>query len=154
MIAGTGIRKIGMATAALLVIVSAGARSRAQSQSASPTGEVSKLRILYVGHPGSDREKDFVQFLGQHFETVKTADLGALDRKPFTDKDAEGVDVTIFDYDGDGFKAPRPKLQPRFVQDEFRNAHAADDQWFTRPLITVGVVGGLVSDCGLKIGYS
>jgi hypothetical protein len=112
------------------------------------------LKILYAGHPGSDREKEFVQFLGQHFETVKTADLSAFHRKPFTNKDAEGFDVTILDYDGDGFQAPRPVIQPRFPEDESRNPRPADDRWFTRPLITVGVVGGLISDCGLKTGYS
>jgi hypothetical protein len=135
MIASTGTRRIGMvsATAALLMILLAGTRSHAQAQSAPAAAEMGKLRLLYVGHPGSDREKDFVQFLGAHFATVKTGDLSA-----FKEKDAEGYDVTILDYDGDGFKAPHPRISPGF----------------SKPLVTVGVAGGLMCDrCGLKTGY-
>ncbi len=154
MIALARIRKVGIEVAPLLVVLLAGTWGHAQPQSAPAAGEASRLRILYVGHPGSEREKDFVQFLGQHFETVKTGDLSAFHRKPFTNKDAEGFDVTILDYDGDGFEAPRPMLRPRFPEDESRNPRPPDDRWFTRPLITVGVVGGRISDCGLKTAYS
>jgi hypothetical protein len=115
MIALTRIQKIGVVSAALLVILLAGTWSRAQSQSAPAIAEVSKLRILYAGHPGSDREKDFVQFLGPHFSTVKTADLST-----FTENDAKDFDVTILDYDGT-------------VQ-----APCEDFAAFSRPLITVG----------------
>jgi len=135
MIASAGIRRIGVASvmAALLVVLLAGTRSHAQAQSSPAVAEMGKLRLLYVGHPGSDREKDFAQFLGQHFATVKTGDL-----KAFTDKDADGFDVTILDYDGDGFKAPRPKVS----------------LGFSHPLVTVGVAGGLMcSQWGLKTGY-
>jgi hypothetical protein len=128
MIASAGVKRIGIACAMAVLLVSAG--SQAQSPSA---GEISKLRILYAGHPGSDREKDFVQFLGQHFATVKTGDLSA-----FREKDAEGFDVAILDYDGDGFKAPRPMVSAGF----------------SKPLITLGVAGGLMCDrWGLKTGY-
>jgi len=133
MVAWPRIRKIGVVAAALLLVLLAGTWSPAPSQSVPVADEVSKLRILYVGHPGSEREKDFVQFLGQHFETVKTADLSA-----FKDKDAGGFDVTILDYDWDGFKAPHARISPQF----------------SRPLITVGVAGGLMCDrWGLKTGY-
>ncbi len=91
------------------------------------------LHILYAGHPGSERERDFVRFLAKHFGTVKTGDL-----KAFKERDAQGFDVTILDYDGDGFKAPRLALT----------------RGFSRPVITVGVVGALI--CGslnLKTGY-
>ena len=149
MIALTGIRRIGVAATALLVVLLAGTWSWAQSQSAAPTGEVSKLRILYAGRPGSDREKDFVQFLGQHFETVKTADLRA-----FTNHDAEDSDVAILDYDGDGFEAPRPKIMPRFLNEGPKDSASPARPWCTRPVITVGVVGGMMSlDWGLKTGY-
>lgn len=97
------------------------------------TDAAEALRILYAGHPGSARERDFVGFLAKHFGTVKTGDL-----KTFKAGDAQGFDVTILDYDGDGFKAPRPALP----------------QGFSRPVITVGVVGGFI--CGslnLKTGY-
>jgi hypothetical protein len=107
-----------------------------------------------VGHPGSEREKDFVQFLGRHFETVKTADLGAFVGKSFADKDMEGFDVALLDYDGDGFKAPRARVAPRFPGDVSRVPRALEGSWLTRPLITVGVTGGLIaSQGGLKTGY-
>jgi hypothetical protein len=154
MIALTGIRKMGVVATALLIVVLAGTWTWAQSQSAPAADEVSKLRILYVGHPGSEREKDFVQFLGQHFETVKTADLSAFAGKPFADKDMAGFDVAILDYDGDGFKAPRARIVPRFPEDASRGLRALEGSWLTRPLITVGVTGGLIaSQAGLKTGY-
>lgn len=131
MIASVVARRIGVVWATVTLL--AGAGSSAQSPSTPVAPELGKLRILYAGHPDSDREKEFVQFLGQHFATVKTADLTA-----FKEKDAEGFDVTILDYDGDGFKAPRPMISPEF----------------SRPLITVGVPGGLMCDrWGLKTGY-
>src|SRR4051794_35034881 len=52
------------------------------------------LTILYAGHPGTDREKDFAGFLEKHFRKV---DRVALDR--FTDAQAEGHDVVVFDWD-------------------------------------------------------
>jgi hypothetical protein len=92
-----------------------------------------ELRILYAGHPGSEREKDFADFLRQYFATVETGDLA-----PFDGSQSEGFDVTILDYDGDGFKAPRPRLA----------------EGFSRPLLTVGVPGGLMcSQWRLKTGY-
>lgn len=152
MIAARGIRKTGLASAALLLMLLVAAWG-AQSPSA-PGAEKSKLRLLYVGHPGSDREKEFVQFLGQHFETVKTADLAAFDRKVFADKDMEGSDVAILDYDGDGFKAPRPMLAPRFLDNGSGGRPFPEGSWLTRPVITVGVAGGLMaSQAGLKTGY-
>jgi hypothetical protein len=154
MIGSAEIRRIGVAAAALLVLLLAGAGSHAQSASAPPAAEVSKLRILFVGHPGSEREKDFVQFLGQHFEIVKTADLNAFAQAGFKDQDAEGFDVTILDYDGDGFKAPRPRIVPRFLDFDVRSSPSLAGRWFSRPLITVGVAGGLMcSQWGLKTGY-
>lgn len=95
--------------------------------------EETDLRILYVGNPGSSREQDFVQFLEKHFKEVKTGDL-----KSFTGNQSTGFDVTILDYDGDGFKAPHPKL----------------NRQYTRPTITVGVVGAFIGDSlNLKTGY-
>jgi len=91
------------------------------------------LRILYVGHPDSAREKDFVSFLTKQFKAVETADL-----KDFNEGQTDGFDVTILDYDGDGFKSPRPNIS--------RN--------FSRPMFTVGVSGALMSRrWNLKTGY-
>jgi hypothetical protein len=156
MVAATEIRKIGIVsvTTVLLIVALAGIEGRAQSSSAPADTQVSKLRILYAGHPGSDREKDFVRFLGQHFETVKTVDLGAFAKTGFKDKDAEGFDVTIFDYDGDGFKAPQPPVLPRFLDEAAKDSPSMVGLRFTRPLITVGVAGGLMcSRWSLKTGY-
>lgn len=91
------------------------------------------LRVLYAGRPNSGRGKDFVKFLAQHFDTVETGDL-----RKFTDPDAEGFDVTILDYDGDGFKAPRPSIS----------------RDFSRPVMTLGVPGARICDSlDLKTGY-
>ena len=91
------------------------------------------LKVLYVGHPDSDREKDFVSFLKQYFKDVKTGDL-----KEFKEEQTKGYDVIILDYDGEIFKSPRPKMS----------------RTYNRPTVTVGVPGALI--CGsnsLKTGY-
>ena len=91
------------------------------------------LRILYAGHPGSEREKEFIQFLTNHFSKAETGDLAT-----FQEIQAENFDVIILDYDGEGFKAPRPQLSSEYV----------------RPTVTVGVAGALIcSNLSLKTGY-
>ena len=94
------------------------------------------MRVLYAGHPDSAREKDFVEFLGKYFTQVQAGDLAT-----FSDKSANGFDVAILDYDGDGVEAlhaPRPKLSQNY-------AHAT---------VTVGVAGGLIGNqLRLKTGY-
>jgi hypothetical protein len=98
-----------------------------------PGGNKIALRILYAGHTGSARERDFVKFLGEIFSTVSTTDLAR-----FTPANAEGADVVLMDYDGDGFKAPRPRL----------------DEGYARATVTIGVVGAFIgSDLRLKTGY-
>ena len=91
------------------------------------------LRILYAGHPGSAREQDFVTFLRDYFRIVHTGDLATF--KPL---DAKEFDVVIFDYDGDGFEAPKPSLPKSY----------------RRATVTVGVVGAFICGrVGLKTGY-
>ena len=91
------------------------------------------LKILYAGRPGSDREKDFVAFLQQHFDTVRTGNLRA-----FTEADTQGFDVTLLDWD---WNEPRPYC-PRLSAN------------FARPIITLGVPGGVIcSQWNLKTGY-
>ena len=138
----------------LVVVLNSGCKQEGElTESAAPgpetgmaevSAEVSKetvehgndkidLKILYAGHPGSEREKALVTFLGEHFKDVQTCDL-----KDFKEDQAEGFAVTVMDYDGDGFKAPRP--------------HLSRD--FSRPVMTVGVAGAFI--CGnlnLKMGY-
>ena len=91
------------------------------------------LKILYAGHSGSSRETALVTFLREHFAEVQTCDL-----EGFKEVEAEGFAVTVMDYDGDGFKAPRPRLSREF----------------SHPMMTVGVPGAFI--CGnlsLKMGY-
>ncbi|MCL5280440.1 MAG: hypothetical protein M1376_11095 [Planctomycetes bacterium] len=133
MIASTEIRKLDVVRAAVLVILLAGTWSHAQSQSAPMAGEVSKLRVLYAGHPGSDREKDFVAFLKKHFEVVQTGNL-----QTFKEADTQGFDVTLLDWDTKVFKGPWPRVS----------------QGFSRPLITLGFPGAdICSQWRLKTSY-
>ena len=91
------------------------------------------LKILYAGHPKTQREKDFVDFLSKHFTHVATGDLAKF--KPASGKGHDGV---ILDYDGKGFKGPQPRL-PRS---------------YARSTVTVGVIGGLISGgMGRKTDY-
>lgn len=98
-----------------------------------PAGNPQSLSIYYAGHPAGKREKDFVQFLEKHFNSVKTGDLAKFDGSQ-----SDGFDVTILDYDGDGFESPRPRIPSSF----------------TRPVVTMGVTGAFI--CGqrnLKTDY-
>jgi len=91
------------------------------------------LSVLYVGHPGSAREADFLQFLNAHFRQVDSGDLAQFDGSQ-----AAKSDVVLLDYDGDGFQAPHPNLPDSY----------------SRPTVTIGVAGGLIaSRMGLKTGY-
>lgn len=91
------------------------------------------LRILYVGHPQSEREKEYVHFLRSHFKEVSTGDL-----KTFKEHQTEGYNVIIMDYDGRCFDAPYPTLNIEY----------------TRPTVTIAGVGGLIgSRLNLKTGY-
>jgi hypothetical protein len=128
-----GVRRIGLASMATALLVILPAASRSYAQSAPGPAELGKLRILYAGHPGSDREKDFVGFLKKYFEVVQTGNL-----QTFKEADTQGFDVTLLDWDWNEFKGPRPQLSGNF----------------SRPLMTLGVPGGLIcSRWRLKTGY-
>ena len=91
------------------------------------------LKILYAGHTGSDREKDFVAFLRKHFDVVQTGNL-----QTFKEADTQGFDVTLLDWDWNELKGPRPALSPSF----------------SRPVLTLGVPGGMMCrQWGLKTRY-
>lgn len=116
-----------------IAAIVADASSEPEANGAAAQFVQADLRILYVGHPGSSRENDFVTFLKPHFKEVKTADLAT-----FKEEQAANCDAAIFDYDGDGFNAPRPELSEKY----------------TRASITVGVAGAFIcSNLGLKTGY-
>jgi len=106
------------------------------ARNAAPHAEAAdgnNLRILYAGRPGSDREKDFVSFLKKHFAIVQTGNL-----ETFKETDTQGFDVTLLDWDTNEFKGPRPQIS----------------ESFSRPLITLGVPGGLIClEWRLKTGY-
>ena len=97
-----------------------------------------KLRVLYVGHPGSDREKDFVGFLEKQFVKVGKADL-----EKFEVQDAEDFDLMVVDYSGLTIKE-NTIITPR----------VPFGRSYSRPVLTIGAAGALVSDrLGLKTGY-
>jgi hypothetical protein len=86
------------------------------------------LRVLYAGHPGSVREQDFFAFLSQHFSRVGPSDFAE-----FTLNSADGYDVVVMDYDGEGvgaFKTQLPTLA----------------QTYSRPTVNLGIAGGMI--CG------
>jgi hypothetical protein len=130
-----GIRRAGatfvLSASLALPLVSTG--SHGQSPSAPAAGAMSKLRLLYAGRPGSDREKDFVTFLKKHFDVVQTGNL-----ETFKEADTQGVDVTLLDWDLPVLKGPCPALSENF----------------SRPVITLGVHGSvLCSRWRLKMTY-
>ncbi len=103
------------------------------SAAAAATREKIELKVLYAGHPGTDREKEFIEFLRLHFTEASTADLAK-----FTATSAGEFDVVLLDYDGDGFKSPMPAISGNY----------------TKPTVTLSVTGGLIcSQLRLKTGY-
>ena len=99
-------------------------QDHAEAQTQTP-GEKIQLRLLYVGSAHSEREKDFVTFLSHYFQEVKSADI-----LNFSEQQTAQYDVILFDYEGDGFKAKRPKL-----------SHG-----YKRATVTIGVYGALMHD--------
>ena len=103
--------------------------------SAADTGNQDRagLRILYAGLLETDRAKDFVAFLGEHFAKVETTDYNT-----FTGGEAAGFHVTVIDPDGTDNKASRLPL--------FRFHSGAT--------VTVGVPGARIcKGLGLKTAY-
>lgn len=131
-----------MKRAALFVLVVAAATfchlARCDGESVKAGGEKLNLRVLYVGYPGTEREKDFVGFLEKHFTKVGKGDVDK-----FEAKDAEDFDVVILDYGGVS------------VEDStIRVPRVPFDRSYTRPTVTMSAVGALACDqLGLKTGY-
>jgi hypothetical protein len=91
------------------------------------------LKILYVGQPGSEREKDFVALLKKHFDVVRTGNLGA-----FKEADTQGFDVTLMDWDVN---------KSRRLKSDFTES-------FSRPMITLAFPGALIcSQARLKLSH-
>lgn len=95
-----------------------------------------KLSLLYVGEPGTVREKSFVDFLEQKFASVRTAslaDIGSLE--------LSGIDVTVIDGEPTAGTVGPPE---RIVPQDLPTA-----------TVLIGGVGGKVADAmGLKLGWS
>ncbi len=109
-------------------------RADTSASIAPAAGAKSALRILYVGNPESERTKDYVSFLGEHFAQVKTGDLAS-----FKPEQTTGSDVVILDYDGRGFGEPRVEIPTDY----------------SRATVTVGVRGGMISSSlKLKTAYA
>lgn len=111
----------------------------AQQAAASETianldvSEKSDLRILYVGLPDTDRQKDFVTFLGKYFKQVDTADYHA-----FTEEQTKDCDVAIFDKDGIEWKALDINVSDKY----------------SRATVSIGVPGAFwVERVSRKMGY-
>jgi hypothetical protein len=135
MTAWTKTRGVAVASAAvvLLTFTLTGTKGRAQSVSTPAGAQVSKLRVLYAGRPGSGREKDFVSFLKKYFEEVQTGNL-----ETFNETDTQGFDVTLLDWDANVLEGPDPGVSASFA----------------RPVVTLGVRGGLICrEWRLKTGY-
>lgn len=116
-------------------------KSSTQSQ-AQPeiTGDKIPLRILYVGLPETDRQKDFVSFLSKNFTEVKTTGLYT-----FMEEQTKDSDVIILDKDGiqwgnDGGGKPLRDLRV--------------SAQYSRPTISLGIPGAFWTDrMRLKTGY-
>jgi cephalosporin-C deacetylase len=105
---------------------------------APPASDRIKLRVFYAGQPGSERQKDFVEFLKKHFTTVSEGDL-----TNFRDGDPTAHQVFILDYD-----------ELRVVSNRIQMPPIRLDKSFSRPTITVGATGAMVCDrLRLKTGY-
>jgi len=103
------------------------------------TDDKISLRILYVGLPNTERQKDFVSFLSRNFTEVKTADLYT-----FREEQTNDSDVVILDKDGIlwGSEGGRP-LRDLKVSNQY-----------SRPTISLGIPGAFWTDrMRLKTGY-
>ncbi len=103
------------------------------------TDEEIPLRILYVGLPNTERQKDFVSFLSKNFTEVKTADLYT-----FKEEQTNDSDVIILDKDGIqwGSEGGKP-LRDLKVSNQY-----------SRPTLSLGIPGAFWTDrMRLKTGY-
>jgi len=118
----------------VFLILALGVSGTIQRAQAAYDPDKIALKILYVGVPGSEREKDFLSFLKAHFQEAASADIGK-----FSEDQANNFDVILFDYEGEAFKAKRLRLS----------------QTYKRATVTIGVYGALMGgDLRLKTGYT
>jgi hypothetical protein len=102
-------------------------------------GDKIPLKILYVGLVNTERQKDFVSFLSDNFQEVKTADLYA-----FKEEQTNDSDVIILDKDGIQWagRGGKPLWDLRVSNQ------------YSRPTISMGIPGAFwTSGMRLKTGY-
>ena len=105
----------------------------------APAESKISLRILYAGMPGTDRQKDFVSFLSNHFVEVKSVDVMS-----FKEEQANESDVVILDKDG--------------IQWANRGGNPLSEiglaKSYKRATLALGIPGAFLYDrMGLKPGY-
>ncbi len=104
-----------------------------QAETQLAASEKIPLKVLYVGLADTERQQDFVDFLGKHFEHVATADYNN-----FQESQTEDCDVAIFDKDGIEWRPLNIKVSDRY----------------SRATMTIGVPGAFWCDRRrLKTGY-
>ena len=92
------------------------------------------IRVLYAGKGGTDRSREFMDFLRGHVLAVGTAEFAS-----FRDPDADGYDVVILDGD------------PADIDRAYDKDAKAGLTWpapspaYDRPTVLVGAMGGLVA---------
>ena len=105
---------------------------RVAAEKINASGKVD-LRVLYVGLPNTERQKDFVEFLRGHFEQVDTADYNT-----FTEEQTKDCDVAIFDKDGL----------------EWKQLDINVSGYYSRATMSIGVPGAFwVRKVSSKMGY-
>jgi hypothetical protein len=101
-----------------------------------------RLAILYAGCPGTEREKDFVAFLNEHFVKVETTSLGSL-----SPKTAAPYDVVIADW-----KERYKYVDGRATEYTSGTSAFGITEEFTKPIVMIGAVGGEIA-LWSKIGW-
>ena len=110
--------------------------------------EAIALKVLYAGNPGSERERDFVSFLQEHFVKV-----GKADYQTFTEDQAKGYDVVIFDWTSIYPRYNDGKIKKELNGLKSPTAPRLPEQ-YDRPTILIGAAGGfLAMQLRLKIDW-
>ena len=117
----------------------AGAVETRSSVERDEAGKI-RLRILYVGMSGTDRHRDFVDFLSKHFAKVEVASVFE-----FREEQAKSADVVLLDKDGVQWAGEGGDPLYGLFQ---------ASQAYTRATVTLGTPGAFWCDrMNLKPGY-